>query len=165
VATSRKVYSVLGVLLLVELALQFYFIAAAALNIWGADKTDTAQSVFAGFKVSDNWSNLHAFNGTLVVPVTILVLIAMSFAARLPGNLRWQTAALFGLMVIQAFLAGAGSAGGAWMFIGGLHGVNALLIVGLTLSLVWRTWAFGKHARQFAAPPPPAIAAPAEAAP
>jgi heme A synthase len=165
VSTSRKVYSVLGVLLLVELALQFYFIAGAALNISGADKTDTAQSVFAGFKVSDNWGNLHAFNGTLVVPVTILVLIAMSFAARLPGNLKWQTAALFGLMVIQASLGGAGAAGGAWMFIGGLHGVNALLIAGLTFSLAWRTWAFGERARKFAYPPQPAIAAPAEAAP
>ena len=164
-STWRKVYWVLGVVLLVELALQFYFIAAAALNIWGADTPDTAKSVFAGFKVSDNWGNLHAINGTLVVPVTILALIAMSFAARLPGNLKWQTAALFGLMVIQVFLAGAGAAGGAWMFVGGLHGVNALLIVGLTFSLVSRTWAFGERARQFAPTPQPAIAAPAEAAP
>ena len=147
-STARRIYSVLGVLLLVELALQFYFIAAAALNIWGADTPDTAKSVFAGFKVSDNWGNLHASNGTLMIPVTILVLIAMSFAAHLPGNLKWQTAALFGLMVIQFLLAGAGFAGGPWMVVGGLHGVNALLIVGLTASLVQRTWAFGSNPRQ-----------------
>jgi uncharacterized protein DUF6220 len=143
-STARKVYSVVGVLLLVELALQFYFIATAALNVWGADgNADTAKSVFAGFKAGDTFANLHAFNGTLVIPVTILVLIGVSFWAHLPGRIKWQTGALFGLMVLQFLLAGIGFGGAP--AVGGLHGVNALAIVGLSSMLVIRTWAFGSR--------------------
>ena len=41
---SRKIFSVLGVVLLLELAIEFYLIAAAAFSVWGA--SDDANSVY-----------------------------------------------------------------------------------------------------------------------
>lgn len=152
----KKAYSVAGVVLLVELALQFYLIAAGALSVWGADSNkDTAASVFSGFKTGDNFAVLHALNGTLVIPFTILVLIALSFAAGHAGRVKGQTAALFGLIVIQFFLGIAGGAGGTVAAaIGGLHGLNALVLVGTAVTVVRRTWAFGPaQAAEMAAAP------------
>ncbi|HEX6487795.1 MAG TPA: DUF6220 domain-containing protein [Candidatus Dormibacteraeota bacterium] len=140
----KKAYSVAGVVLLVEIALQFYLIAAAALNVWGADgNKDTAGSVFAGFKTGDNFASLHALNGDLVIPVTILVMIGLAFGAGHAARIKGQTAALFGLMVLQFLLASLAFTGSAALAaLGGLHGLNAIAITGLAGSLVFRTWAF-----------------------
>jgi hypothetical protein len=138
----KKAYTIVGVVLLVELALQFYLIAAAALAVWGAK--NNAKDVYAAFKVGDQFAGLHAVVGTLVIPLTILALIALSFGARLPARTKGQTAGLFGLVVVQFLLGVVGSGGGTGLaIIGGLHGLNALAIVGLSGSLVARNWAFG----------------------
>src|SRR5260370_137244 len=44
----KKAYTIVGVVLLVELALQFYLIAAAALAVWGAK--NNAKDVYAAFQ-------------------------------------------------------------------------------------------------------------------
>lgn len=138
----KKAYSIVGVVLLVELALQFYLIAAAALAVWGAK--DNATDVYSAFKVGDQFAGLHAVVGTFVIPLTILILIALSFAARLPARTKGQTAGLLVLMVVQFLLGVVGSGGGTGLaVIGGLHGITALVIVGLSGSLVFRNWAFG----------------------
>jgi len=138
----KKAYTIVGVVLLVELALQFYLIAAAALAVWGAK--NNAKDVYAAFKVGDQFAGLHAVVGTLVIPLTILALIALSFGARLPARTKGQTAGLFGLVVVQFLLGVVGSGGGTGLaIIGGLHGLNALAIVGLSGSLVARNWAYG----------------------
>jgi hypothetical protein len=140
----KKAYSIVGVVLLVELALQFYLIAAAALSVWGA--RDNSKDVYSAFKVGDQFASLHAVVGTLIIPFTILILIALSFGARLPARTKGQTAGLFGLMVVQFLLGVVGSGGGTGLaVIGGLHGLNGLVIVGLTGSLVARNWAFGAN--------------------
>jgi hypothetical protein len=141
-STARKLYSVLGVILLVELGLQFFLIAGAALSVWGAN--DNASSVYAAFKTGDKLASIHALDGTFVIPFTILLLIAAAFMARLPGRQKGRTAGLFGLMIIQFILGVIGSGGGLGLaIIGGLHGLNALAIVGLAITLVRQTWAFG----------------------
>src|SRR5260370_14445564 len=138
----KKAYTIVGVVLLVELALQFYLIAAAALAVWGAK--NNAKDVYAAFKVGDQFAGLHAVVGTLVIPLTIIALIALSFGARLPARTKGQTAGLLGLMVVQFLLVIAGSGGGTGLaIIGGLHGINALAIVCLSRSLVARNSAFG----------------------
>jgi ABC-type maltose transport system permease subunit len=77
-----------------------------------------------------------------VIPITILVMIALAFAARLSRRDKGQTAGLFGLMVIQFVLGVIGSSGSvAGAVVGGLHGLVALAIVGAAGSLVFRTWA------------------------
>jgi hypothetical protein len=138
----KKAYTIVGVVLLVELALQFYLIAAGALAVWGAK--NNATDVYAAFKVGDQFASLHAVVGTLIIPVTIIVLLALSFGARLPVRAKGQTGGLLGLVVVQFLLGVVGSGGGTGLaVIGGLHGLNALAIVGLTGTLVSRNWAFG----------------------
>jgi len=149
VSLARRVYSIFGVLLLVELGLQFYLIAAGALSVWAAQ--DNAGSVYAAFKTGDKFASLHGFVGTFVIPITILVMIALAFAAGLSRRDKAQTVGLFGLMVIQFLLGVIGSSGGVLAaVIGGLHGLVALAIVGAAGSLVYRTWALRGYARSTA---------------
>ncbi len=142
----RRAYSIAGVVLLAELASQFYLIAAAALHVWGADTTTGAGEgslVFAGFKQGDTFAMLHSANGTIAVPLTILVMIGLAFGARHASRVKWLTAALFGLMVIQFVLAGLAFLGNAALSaLAGLHGLNALAIVALSVYLVRECWAF-----------------------
>lgn len=146
---ARRIYSIVGVVLLVELGLQFYLIAAGALSVWAAQ--DNAGSVYAAFKNGDRFASLHGFVGTFVIPITILVLIALAFAAGLSRRDKGQTVGLFGLMIIQFLLGVIGSSGGTGAaIIGGLHGLVALAIVGAAGSLVVRTWALRSSARSTA---------------
>src|SRR5258708_35977739 len=103
----KKAYTIVGVVLLVELALQFYLIAAAALAVWGAK--NNAKDVYAAFKVGDQFAGLHAVVATLVIPLTIIALIALSFGSRSPARTKGQTAGLLGLVVGQFLLRGVAS--------------------------------------------------------
>ena len=146
-ATFRRAYSIAGVALMAELVLQFYLIAAAAWSVWGATPdsgSPTKAQIFSGFQLGDGFASLHAINGTFVIPLTMLVLIGLAFGARSTARVKWLTAALFGLMVIQSFLGFFGAAQtAAGSAVAGLHGVNAMVIVALTIYLVRATWAFG----------------------
>jgi hypothetical protein len=76
------------------------------------------------------------------------VMIALAFAGGLSRRDKGQTVGLFGLMIIQFLLGVIGSSGSiAAALIGGLHGLNALVIVGAAGSLVFRTWSLRGSAR------------------
>src|SRR5215467_7576698 len=143
---SRKVFSVLGVVLLLELAIEFYLIAAAAFSVWGA--SDDANSVYSAFKSGDNYTTLHGFIGTLLVPITIVLMLVVAFRASLSRDQKFLTAGILGLMAIQFLLGRLALAGGpAALLIGALHGIDALAIVGASAALVTRTWAFAAESR------------------
>jgi hypothetical protein len=147
----RKAYSVFGVLLLVELLAQFYFAAGGIFTIAAkADPQNSAAVVKEAVNNSDAFFGLHAINGTAVIPLTILIMIGLSFWARYPWRTTGFTALLFGLLVIQFLLAGIGFAGVA--IVGGLHGVNALIFVGVAMYVVARHWAFRPQTVAVAAP-------------
>ena len=155
----RKAYSVAGVVLLVELFLQFYFAAGGIFMI--ASKADENATVVKGaVHNSEAFFGLHAANGTILIPLTILVMIGLSFWARYPWRTTGLTALLFGLLVIQFALAAAGFAGVA--VIAGLHGLNALVMVGANIYVVVRNWAFGRPARLVGEAAQPAVGAPFE---
>jgi hypothetical protein len=140
----RKAYSVLGVLLLVELFAQFYFAAGGIFTIAAkADPQTSAAVVKQAVNNSDAFFGLHAINGTVVIPVTILIMIGLSFWARYSWRTTGFTALLFGLLIIQFVLAGIGFAGVA--IVAGLHGVNALVLVGTAIYVVVRHWAFRRQ--------------------
>src|SRR5258708_13456605 len=80
----KKAYTIVGVVLLVELALQFYLIAAAALAVWGAK--NNAKDVYAAFKLGDQFAGLHAVLCTLAIPLTILALTPLPSSAPLPAR-------------------------------------------------------------------------------
>ena len=135
----RKAYSVAGVVLLLQFALQLYFIAAAALGVFSAN--DNAKDVYSAFKNADTIASLHRLNGDLAA-LTILIMIGLSFGSRYPWRTTILTALLFVLLFLQAVLAALAPI----PVVAGLHGINALILIGLGGSLVARNWAFGRRA-------------------
>jgi len=133
----RKVYSVVGVLILAGYVLQLYFIAAGIFTIANAD--DNQKSVYSAFQNADNFMGLHAFNGWLV-GILIIVFFAISFGARLPRRTIGLNGLLVVLYVVQFVLAHTGIAA-----LSALHGINALVLIGLTGYLTSSNWAFGRQ--------------------
>jgi hypothetical protein len=134
VSIFRKAYSVFGALLMLQFFAQLYFIAAALFTIVNAN--DNAKDVYSAFKNADSFAGLHAINGDLV-GLTILILVGLSFGARFPWRTTILTGVLFVLFVIQLLLAHTGIPA-----LSGLHGLNALVMVGLGGFLTGRNWAF-----------------------
>ena len=117
---------------------QLYFIAAAIFTIINAN--DNAKDVYSAFKNADSFAGLHAINGDLI-GLTILILVGLSFGARYPWRTTILTGVLFVLLVIQLLLAHTGIPA-----LSGLHGLNALIMVGLGGFLTGRNWAFRPEA-------------------
>lgn len=133
----RKAYSVAGAVLMLQFFAQLYFVAAAVLTIFQAN--DNATDVYSAFKTADTFAGLHRANGDLIA-VPILVMIGCSFGARYPWRTTILTAVLFLLLVVQSILAAT-----AIPVVSGLHGVNALIMVGLGGYLTGRNWAFRRQ--------------------
>ena len=131
----RKAYSVAGAVLMLQFALQLYFIAAAALNVFTAN--DNAKDVYAAFKNADTFASLHRLNGDLAA-LTILIMVGFSFGSRYPWRTTLLTGLLFVLLILQSVLAALGPI----PVVAGLHGINALVLIGLAGALMGRNWAF-----------------------
>ena len=123
----RRVYVTLTGLLVVSVVIQFYF---AAFGVFTAPEND---SQFI----------LHLLNGRFVLPLLCLLCIAAAAIARAPGRLIGFTAIPLGLLVMQTMLfIVAGLAGAspektnlAGQLILGLHAINGLCILGVTIML------------------------------
>ena len=139
----RKAYSVFGALLMLQFLAQLYFIASAIFTIVNAN--DNAKDVYSAFKNADNFAGLHAINGDLI-GLTTLIMVGLSFGSRYPWRTTILSGVLFLLLVIQSVLAHTGIPA-----LSGLHGINALVMIGLGGYLTGRNWAFR---------PEPAAAAP-----
>src|SRR5258708_7714775 len=133
----RKAFSAAGVVLMIQFFAQLYFVAVALLTIFQAN--DNAKDVYAAFKNADTFAGLHRANGDLM-GVTILVMVGCSFGARYPWRTTVLSAVLFLLLVIQSILAYT-----AIPLVSGLHGVNALIMIGLGGYLPGRNWAFRRE--------------------
>jgi hypothetical protein len=142
----HKAYSVVGAVLLLEFLTQFYVIAAAMFAVVAKEIADGRNGVVTHAPVHDVefFAGVHAVTGTFIVPATLLVLIALSIGARYPRRTTGLTVVLFLLLVVQFLLAFVGFMGGA--AVAGLHGINALVMVGLGIWLVTRNWAFRRQA-------------------
>jgi len=133
----RKAYSVAGAVLMIQFFAQLYFVAAAILTIFQAN--DNAKDVYAAFKTADGFAGLHRANGDLM-GLTILIMVGCSFGARYPWRTTILSAVLFLLLVVQSILAYTGIP-----LVSGLHGVNALIMIGLGGYLTGRHWAFRRE--------------------
>ncbi len=124
----RRVFQVLTMVLLVAVVVQFYF---AAFGVFTAPAND---SQFV----------LHQMNGRVVLPALCLLVIAGAALARAPGRLIGFSAIPLGLLVMQTVLfVIAGLTGStpektnlAGQIVLGLHAVNGLCILGVTILLV-----------------------------
>jgi hypothetical protein len=141
----RKAYSVAGAVLMLQFLLQIYFIAAAAVTVLGSN--DNAKDVYSSFKTADTFTGLHLLNAGLIY-LTLLVMIICSFGARYP----WRTTILTAVLLIQLFLQSVFAHTGV-PIMAGLHGVNALIMIGLGAYLTGRNWAFGRPAERAASTP------------
>ena len=141
----RKAYSVAGAVLMLQFLLQLYFIAAAALTIFEAN--DNSKDVYSAFKTANTYAGLHLLNAGIIF-LTILVLIVCSFGSRYPWRTTILTAVLLDQLVLQSVFAHTGVP-----VLAGLHGVNALIMIGIGGYLTGTNWAFGRRAAVGASTP------------
>ncbi|WP_018351694.1 hypothetical protein [Longispora albida] len=73
---------------------------------------------------------IHSMNGTFLIPLVGLILLIVSFFAHIPGGVKWA-AIIFLLIAIQVTL---GYMSHGIPLLGMLHGINALAIVGVSIT-------------------------------
>ena len=139
-------HSIVGALLLLEFLAQFYTIAASGFATVARDIANAGNAGAASAAVFeiDLFGAAHGVIGVFFVPATILALIGLSFGARYPRKTTVIAALLFLLWAVQLALAFVGFLGVAAL--AGLHGINALVMVGLGIYLVKSSWAFWPQA-------------------
>jgi hypothetical protein len=128
----RTVYRVLAFVIAAEVVIQAMAIAfaLAGLGKWVGDEggvlnkqtfddESTNFTGVVGFMV-------HGINGEMIIPLLVLVLLIVSFFARVPGGIR-MAAIILGLVVVQVAL-GIGLHGLPYLAL--LHAANAFAILG-----------------------------------
>src|SRR5262245_58201988 len=125
----RKTYQVLAILIAAEVVIQAaaMVFAVAGLGIWvdgggtldkaAVESEDLSFTGAAGFMV-------HGMNGMILIPVLGLVLLVVSFFAKVPGGSKWAGITLL-LIVTQVML---GILGHESAYVGLLHGLNAFAL-------------------------------------
>jgi hypothetical protein len=116
----RSTYRVLAMLIAVGVVLQTAFVA------WGFFAVHKGVDDGHAYRAADLNAglSLHAVIGNSVLPLIALVLLILSFFARIPGGVKWA-AITFGVMVLQVAL---GHVGYVAPIIGLLHGINAFAL-------------------------------------
>ena len=127
------VYRVLIALAAIAIIVQIFL---AGFGIFGAEGVPTDDDV------SGKLDAHRAFGHILTQPVMLLVLI-VALLARPGRKIVHFTVALFVLGIVQMFLAFGGEDTPA---IGGLHAVNALLLLGIAVDLNRRAGNFNRRA-------------------
>jgi hypothetical protein len=130
----RAVYRVLAYIIAAEVVIQAMaaVYAIAGLGKWIDDGgvfdkavMESDESPFpevVGFMV-------HGINGMMVIPLLALVLLVVSFFAKVPGGVKWA-----GIVVLLVALQITfGLVGHSVPAVGALHGLNALLLFGAAI--------------------------------
>jgi hypothetical protein len=116
----RLAYRVLANLIALGVVIQAAVIAYA----W----FDALNVMDDGTVIDKNYDNAgmtsHSVLGTMVIPLIALVLLVLSFFARIPGGVTWA-AITFGVMAIQVVLAFVSFSA---PIVGILHGLNAFAL-------------------------------------
>jgi heme A synthase len=118
----RATYVWISRLIAIGVVLQAMFIAFGTFGI--LKDADDGRAYTGDFNAGQV---LHSIFGLGVIPLLTIILLIVSFFARVPGGVKWA-AILFGLVVLQ-FLLALVSFGVP--FIGLLHGLNAFAIAGV----------------------------------
>ncbi|HEX5016450.1 MAG TPA: DUF6220 domain-containing protein [Actinomycetes bacterium] len=130
----RTAYRVLAIIIAIEVAIQAAAMAfaVAGLGIW-IDK-DGGVLDKATFEAEPDFTGavgfmIHGMNGMMIIPLIALILLIVSFFAKIPGGVA-RAAIVFGLVVLQVLL---GLFGHENAYLGLLHGLNALAIFGSSI--------------------------------
>ena len=129
----RSVYRVLAYAVAVLVVVQA---AAIAFGVFGLTKwvddggtLNKATSEDASFPGVSGFA-VHSINGSMLIPLVALVLLVVSFFAKIPGGAAWAGYVLLAVAVQVALGIFAHVAPG----LGWLHGVNALVLFGLAVT-------------------------------
>jgi hypothetical protein len=122
----RSAYRILAHLVAIGVVVQAATLAFGIFGLWN--------DVDAGLVVDDNyeWNTgmmLHGAIGMLVMPFLSLLLLIVSFFAKVPRGITLALI-IFGTVILQIMLALVGFGIPA---IGALHGVNAIVILALAI--------------------------------
>lgn len=129
----KKTYRLLAYVLAAEVVVQagaiafaifglFKFIDDGAVVDKASQESDVTFQGVAGFIV-------HGINGEMVIPALGLIMLMVSFFAKIPGGIKWA-AILLALIVVQVLL---GIFGQEIPGVGALHRMNALAVFAVAL--------------------------------
>jgi Family of unknown function (DUF6220) len=132
----RIAYRVLAFLLAIEVVVQAMAIAyaIAGLGKWVEDdggvlNKQVLDSDSPDFQGVGGFAT-HGINGTMIIPIVVILLLIVSFFAKVPGGVQ-KAAILFGLVALQVFL-GIFSHEIPGVIV--LHVLNAFAILGLAIA-------------------------------
>ena len=130
----RSAYRVLAFLVAGLVVVQAFAIAyaVAGLGKWVNDGNTFDKAAFESDDTSFDGIlgfMIHGMNGMMLIPLVALILLIVSFFAKVPGGVG-RAAIVFGLVVLQVAL---GRFGHEIPILGGLHGLNALLLFGAAI--------------------------------
>jgi hypothetical protein len=129
----RAIYRIWVTILTAAVVLQIFFAGAGAFDT--ADKVASEGGVVDEKSLEDSFG-AHIGLGYLIFLGT-LVLLLVSFGTRDRKRI-YRSLGVVGLLVLQILLAWFGE-GVPWVF-GGLHPLNAFVILGFLASITYREW-------------------------
>ena len=127
----KSAYRYLAYLLAIEVVVQA---AAIAFAIFGLGKWIDDGGTLDKAAMEDESTNftgiigfiIHGINGQMVIPLLAIILLIVSFFAKIPGGTKWALV----LVVAIAAQVLMGIFGHGLPYLGILHGINALFIFG-----------------------------------
>jgi len=130
----RTAYRALAYIIAAEVAIQAAAVAYGLFGLgkWIDDGGTLDKAVFEDESASFTGVvglAIHGINGMMVIPIIALLLLLLSFFARVPGGARWA-GGIFALVVIQVLL---GTFAHAVPQLGPLHGINALILFSVAI--------------------------------
>jgi hypothetical protein len=125
----KTAYRVLAYIIAIEVAIQA---AAIAFGLFGLTKWISDGGVLDKAAMESETTTfpglvgfiVHGINGQMVIPVIALVLLIVSFFAKVAGGVKWA-GAILALVVIQVLL---GMFAHETVLLGPVHGLNALFL-------------------------------------
>jgi hypothetical protein len=133
----KNVYRVLALLIAAGIVVQA---AAIAFGVFGMFKwVENGGTIDQSTSENTNFGGItgfvvHGIAGTIVLPAIALLLLVISFFAKVPGGIKWGVI-VFGVTVLQVLL-GLFSHSVAWL--GWLHGANAMILFGVAVTAAMR---------------------------
>jgi hypothetical protein len=120
----RATYRVLAGLIALGVVVQAALIAGAWFTVLHNADDGAVFDENTGY----NWAQVgHSVVGLMLIPLFSIILLIVSFFARVPGGVKWALIT-FGVVVLQILLAifGFGAP-----IVGLLHGINAFAVAGV----------------------------------
>ena len=126
----RSAYRVLAILIVVGVFIQAASIAFGVFDIFHA--IDEGAVVDKAYEIHEEHAGIavHGINGIMFVPLLSLILFIVSFFAKIPGGVKCAGLILLAVVVQIALVFISFGV----PILGALHGMNALVIVGLAIN-------------------------------